>query len=296
MIWSKRRTRFRKILAGNTCLTPATVFDPLSARMVEDQGGQVGMLAGSVAAMVLLGSPDRMLITASEFADLALRICRAGDLAVIADADHGYGNAMNVMRTVGALDHAGLAAVTIEDTDLPQPYGTTRPQLLSIDEGVGKMQAAIAGRSDPSMAILARTSAAAISGTDECLARIKAYAATGVDGITLIGIKSVDDLGRLCAATDLPIMLGGLGKSAPDAATLAALGVRICLRGHQPYMAALAATYQAIEQVLGTGNDDNKTRTGPKVNVIENDLLAQLTRADEYDDQANWFLAGNLTN
>jgi len=93
MNWTARRQRFRQILAGNECITPATVFDPLSARMVEDLGGQVGMLAGSVAAMSILGAPDKMLITASEFADMALRICRAGDLAVIADADHGYGNA-----------------------------------------------------------------------------------------------------------------------------------------------------------------------------------------------------------
>ena len=74
MNWTARRQRFRQILAGNDCITPATVFDPLSARMVEDLGGQVGMLAGSVAAMSILGAPDKMLITASEFADMALRI------------------------------------------------------------------------------------------------------------------------------------------------------------------------------------------------------------------------------
>ncbi|MEK9849959.1 MAG: isocitrate lyase/phosphoenolpyruvate mutase family protein, partial [Candidatus Puniceispirillum sp.] len=122
MDWSKRRHRFRDLLAGGECVTPATVFDPLSARMIEDLGGQVGMLAGSVAAMAILGAPDRMLITASEFSDMAYRICRAADLAVIADADHGYGNAMNVQRTVRDLDHAGLAAITIEDTNLPHPY------------------------------------------------------------------------------------------------------------------------------------------------------------------------------
>ena len=113
MNWTARRHRFRQILAGTDCITPATVFDPLSARMVEDLGGKVGMLAGSVAAMAILGAPDKMLITASEFADMTLRICRAGDLAVIADADHGHGNAMNVQRTIRDLDHAGLAANTI---------------------------------------------------------------------------------------------------------------------------------------------------------------------------------------
>jgi carboxyvinyl-carboxyphosphonate phosphorylmutase len=173
------------------------------------------MLAGSVAAMAILGAPDKMLITASEFADMALRICRAGDLAVIADADHGYGNAMNVQRTIRELDHAGLAAITIEDTDLPQPFGSEATQLLNIDEAVGKMRAAVSGRVDADLVILARTSAATITGRDDCIARIKAYEKTGVDGITLIGARSLEDLTALCAATDLPIMLGGIGSIAP---------------------------------------------------------------------------------
>ena len=284
MNWTPRRQRFRQILAGNDCIIPATVFDPLSARMVEDLGGKVGMLAGSVAAMAILGAPDKMLITASEFADMALRICRAGDLAVIADADHGYGNAMNVQRTIRDLDHAGLAAITIEDTNLPQPFGSKTTQLLKIDEAVGKMRAAISGRVDADLVILARTSAATITGRDDCIARIKAYEKTGVDGITLIGARSLEDLTALCAATDLPIMLGGIGSIAATADDLAKMGARICLRGHQPYLASLAATYSAIQQVLGQANSDDAPP------VINSAILRQLTREDGYDDDADQFL------
>jgi len=284
MNWTPRRQRFRQILAGNDCIIPATVFDPLSARMVEDLGGKVGMLAGSVAAMAILGAPDKMLITASEFADMALRICRAGDLAVIADADHGYGNAMNVQRTIRDLDHAGLAAITIEDTNLPQPFGSKTTQLLKIDEAVGKMRAAISGRVDADLVILARTSAATITGRDDCIARIKAYEKTGVDGITLIGARSLEDLTALCAATDLPIMLGGIGSIAATADDLAKMGARICLRGHQPYLASLAATYSAIQQVLGQANPDYAPP------VIDSAILRQLTREDGYDEDANQFL------
>ena len=284
MNWTPRRQRFRQILAGNDCIIPATVFDPLSARMVEDLGGKVGMLAGSVAAMAILGAPDKMLITASEFADMALRICRAGDLAVIADADHGYGNAMNVQRTIRDLDHAGLAAITIEDTNLPQPFGSKTTQLLKIDEAVGKMRAAISGRVDADLVILARTSAATITGRDDCIARIKAYEKTGVDGITLIGARSLEDLTALCAATDLPIMLGGIGSIAATADDLAKLGARICLRGHQPYLASLAATYGAIQQVLGQANPDDAPP------VINSAILRQLTREASYDEDADQFL------
>ena len=284
MNWTPRRQRFRQILAGNDCIIPATVFDPLSARMVEDLGGKVGMLAGSVAAMAILGAPDKMLITASEFADMALRICRAGDLAVIADADHGYGNAMNVQRTIRDLDHAGLAAITIEDTNLPQPFGSKTTQLLKIDEAVGKMRAAISGRVDADLVILARTSAATITGRDDCIARIKAYEKTGVDGITLIGARSLEDLAALCAATDLPIMLGGIGSIAATADDLAKMGARICLRGHQPYLASLAATYGAIQQVLGQANPDDAPP------VINSAILRQLTREASYDEDADQFL------
>lgn len=289
MNWTPRRQRFRQILQGTECITPVTVFDPLSARMVEDLGGQVGMLAGSVAAMAILGAPDKMLITASEFADMALRICRAGDLAVIADADHGYGNAMNVQRTIRELDHAGLAAITIEDTDLPQPFGSVNAQLLSIEEGTGKMRAAVAGRVDPDLVILARTSAATITGRDDCIARIKAYAKTGVDGITLIGAGSRDDLDALCAATDLPIMLGGLGSIAPTPDEAAKMGARICLRGHQPYLATLAATYSAIQQVLGDNASGQKSQEAAPP-VIDAKILRGLTREDAYDSDSEQFL------
>lgn len=289
MNWTPRRQRFRQILQGTDCITPVTVFDPLSARMVEDLGGQVGMLAGSVAAMAILGAPDKMLITASEFADMALRICRAGDLAVIADADHGYGNAMNVQRTIRELDHAGLAAITIEDTDLPQPFGSVNAQLLSIEEGAGKMRAAVAGRVDPDLVILARTSAATITGRDNCIARIKAYAKTGVDGITLIGARSRDDLDALCAATDLPIMLGGLGSIAPTPDEAAKMGARICLRGHQPYLASLAATYSAIQQVLGENASGQKSQEAAPP-VIDTKILRGLTREDAYDSDSEQFL------
>ncbi len=289
MNWTPRRQRFRQILQGTDCITPVTVFDPLSARMVEDLGGQVGMLAGSVAAMAILGAPDKMLITASEFADMALRICRAGDLAVIADADHGYGNAMNVQRTIRELDHAGLAAITIEDTDLPQPFGSVNAQLLSIEEGTGKMRAAVAGRVDPDLVILARTSAATITGRDDCIARIKAYAKTGVDGITLIGARSREDLDALCAATDLPIMLGGLGSIAPTPDEAAKMGARICLRGHQPYLASLAATYSAIQQVLGENASGQKSQEAAPP-VIDTKILRGLIREDAYDSDSEQFL------
>ncbi len=122
--WSARRDRFRAVLQGALCIHPASVFDPVSARIAEDLGFEAGMFAGSIASLTVLGAPDIIVLTLSEFAEQAHRICRAGSLPLLCDADHGYGNALNVMRTVEELEAAGVAALSIEDTDLPQPHGT----------------------------------------------------------------------------------------------------------------------------------------------------------------------------
>src|SRR5579863_8437157 len=108
MGWSDRRKRLRAVLAGRRCVHPGSVFDPMSARIAEDLGFELGMFAGSVASLTVLGAPDLIVVTLSEFAEQAHRICRAGSLPLLVDADHGYGNALNVMRTVEELENAGV--------------------------------------------------------------------------------------------------------------------------------------------------------------------------------------------
>src|SRR6266851_3425565 len=161
---SQRRERFRVILAGGRCIHPASVYDPISARIAEDLGYEAGMLAGSVASLTVLGAPDVVVLTLTEFAAQAYRVNRAGKLPLLVDADHGYGNALNVKRTVEELETAGVAGLTIEDTLLPTPYGATETRLIPIAEGVGKMRAAVAGRQDPRLVVVGRTSALSITG------------------------------------------------------------------------------------------------------------------------------------
>ena len=106
MNWTDRRQRFRALLAGNRCVHPGSVFDPISARIAEDLGFEVGMFAGSTASLTVLGAPDLIVLTLSEFAGQAYRIGRAGNLPLMVDADHGYGNALNVRRTVEEIGRA----------------------------------------------------------------------------------------------------------------------------------------------------------------------------------------------
>src|SRR5216683_6890956 len=169
MNWTPRRERFRAILAGGRCIHPGSVFDAVSARIAEDLGFEAGMFAGSVASLAVLGAPDLIVLTLTEFAEQAYRINRAGNLSLLVDADHGYGNALNAKRTVEELETAGVAALSIEDTDLPTPFGTAKPRMTSVEEGVGKMKAAIAGRQDPLLAIAGRTSAIQIAGLDDAI-------------------------------------------------------------------------------------------------------------------------------
>ncbi len=277
--WQARRERFRSVLSGNKCVYPGSVFDPISARIAEDVGFEVGMFAGSVASLTVLGAPDLIVLTLTEFAEQAHRICRAGNLPLLCDADHGYGNALNVMRTVEELETAGVAALSIEDTDLPVPFGGGKPRLIAIEEGVGKMRAAVAARRDPGLVIAGRTSAPSMTSIADTIARAKAYEATGVDAIFLVGIKSRGDLDTIAAEVKLPLILGGAGKELMDRDWLAQRGVRICLQGHQPFAAAVRAVHDTL-RALREGTPPEKIET-----AASDEQMKRFTRNDDY---ARW--------
>src|SRR5436853_3442487 len=209
MAFRKRREALRSILAGSTCIRPGSVYDATSIRIAEDLGFELGMFGGSVASLAVLGDPDVALITLTELAEQMRRMSGAAALPLVVDADHGYGNALNVRRTVQELETAGAAGLTIEDTLLPQAFGQAKTQLISLDEGVGKMRAALDARSDPSLVIIGRTSAASVTSVDDAILRGKAYESTGVDALFFTGVKTRADLERISAATTLPVVLGG---------------------------------------------------------------------------------------
>ena len=247
MTFQKRRDALRSILSGSACIRPGSVYDAISIRIAEDIGFEVGMFGGSVASLAVLGDPDIALITLTELAEQMRRMSRAAALPVLVDADHGYGNAMNVRRTVQELEAAGAAGLTIEDTLLPQAYGQAKPQLISLEEGVGKMKGALDGRSDPSLVIVARTGAASITSLEDTIVRTKAYEATGVDALFFTGVKAKSELEAIVAATTLPIVLGGAPEAMNDLDYLGSQRVRIALQGHAPIAAATQAVYATLK-------------------------------------------------
>ena len=286
MDWTERRERYRAVLEGESCIHPGSVYDPISARIAEDLGFEVGMFAGSIASMTVLGAPDLIVLSLTEFAGQAYRICRAGNLALMCDADHGYGNALNVMRTVEELEAAGVAALTIEDTELPPPFAAEGPRLLTLEEGVGKMKAALAARSDPRLVIVGRTSAATIADMDDAMRRVAAYEAAGVDAVFLTGIRTRAQVETIRATVGIPVILGAAGPEIADLDYLASNGVRICLQGHQPFMAAVEAVHATLK-ALREGTPPAELK-----GVASSELMQRVTRDGDYKRWTKDFLGG----
>ena len=284
MAFRKCREALRSILAGSTCIRPGSVYDAISIRIAEDLGFEVGMFGGSVASLAVLGDPDIALITLTELAEQMRRMSRAAALPVLVDADHGYGNALNVRRTVQELETAGAAGLTIEDTLLPQSFGQAKTQLISLEEGVGKMKAALDGRGDPSLVIMARTGAASVSGLEDAIARARTYEATGVDALFFTGLKTRAELEAIAAATTLPIVLGGFPEEAADPNYLASKRVRIALQGHAPIAAATLAVYETLK-ALCEGQSPKNLK-----GLASSDLTGRVTRDADMKARAAEFL------
>jgi carboxyvinyl-carboxyphosphonate phosphorylmutase len=275
---TQRREYFRGILAGDRCVHPASVFDPISARIAEDLGFEVAFMAGSIASATVLGAPDLVVLTLTEFADQIRRICRATNISLVVDADHGYGNALNVKRTVEELETAGLAGLTIEDTELPQGFGKARgEELVSLEEGVGKMKAALAGRQDPNLVIIARTGALRTEGVAGTVRRARAYQQAGVDALWLAGGITREGVAAVHAAVRLPLLLGGGGGELTDD-FLTANGVRVAHQGHLPFAAAVKGVYDTLKALR-----EGVAPTELRDSVASTELMGQLTRRADYN-------------
>ena len=284
MTFRARRDQLRSILAGSTCIRPGSVYDAISIRIAEDLGFKIGMFGGSVASLAVLGDPDVALITLTELAEQMRRMSRASSLPVLVDADHGYGNALNVRRTIEELETAGAAGLTIEDTLLPSAYGETKTQLISLEEGIGKIKAALDARRDPSLVIAGRTGAVSITSLDDAIARARAYEACGVDALFFTGIKAKAELEAISATTKLPIILGGAPEAMSDLDYLRQYRVRIALQGHAPIAAATKAVFETLK-ALREGTPP-KALTG----LASADLTARVTREAEVNARLAKFL------
>lgn len=285
MAFRQRREKLRSILSNPGCIRPGSVYDAVSIRIAEDVGFEVGMFGGSVASLAVLGDPDITLITLTELAEQMRRMSRAAALPVLVDADHGYGNALNVRRTVQELEAAGAAGLTIEDTLLPQPFGEKKTQLISLAEGVGKMKAAASGRGDPEMVVIARTGAVSVTSLGDAIERARAYQETGVDALFFTGIKTRAEIDAISEATRLPLVLGGAPEEIVDLDYFSARRVRIALQSHAPFAAATQAVYDTLK-ALREGTPPKQLK-----GLASAELTGRVTREAETKARTSAFLA-----
>lgn len=278
-----KRTRFRAVLAGQVCEIAGSVWDPISALIADRLGVKVGLMGGSLGSFAVLGAPDVIVLTLTEFAEQARHACRASSaVSLLVDADHGYGNALNVMRTVEELEYAGVAGLTIEDTMLPRAYGAgAKAQYIPVEEGAAKMKAALAARRDKALAIVGRTNSYTVNGVDDAIKRLKAYEAAGVDALMVPGIRTRAELDAIAGAVKLPLITGGSGPEIADRAYLASRNVRVFSPGHQ----AFAAAVKAIHDTMKAAQDGS-----PLPPVADKELMDFVTRAAAFEAHAKEFL------
>ena len=240
------------------------IYDAYGARFVEQAGFEAAYMTGNGVSASLLGRPDVGLIDLSLIAGHAHRVAACVDIPLICDADTGYGNAVNVRRTVEEFESAGVAAIHLEDQVSPKRCGHlpgSRP-VVTMEEHVGKIEAALAARRDADFIIIARTDAASGHGLDEAVRRGKAYRKAGAD-VVFVELKTgpsiIKDLRRVTAEIDAPCLVnidGGGKLGELTAQEIENLGFRIAI---YPGLARYAAGY-GIREALSALRQDGSTR------------------------------------
>lgn len=264
----KPTTRFRRLLARKAVTMMPSVGDPFSARLVAREGFEAVMSSGNATSAMRLGMPDVGLLTLSENADQAGRIAAASGLPVFADADTGYGSALNVRRTVMEFERAGVAAIMIEDQVTPKRCGMLAgKQVVSPQEMEGKIKAALDARRDDALTIVARTDARAVEGLEAAILRAERYRMAGADAIFVEGPRTPDEARRIAEAIDAPLLYNvtPTGSVPPlDVETLERIGYRLlsfsvfvllsAIPGMQSFLRTLKSTGDIAQASPGTSS------------------------------------------
>src|SRR5262245_52898898 len=273
-----KRKQLRQGLAGGSLIVAPGIYDAYGARFVEQAGFEAVYLTGNGASASLLGRPDVGLVDLTLITGHARRVAACVDIPLVCDADTGYGNAVNVRRTVEEFEAAGVAAIHLEDQASPKRCGQlpgARP-VIPLEEAIGKIEAAVAARVDPDFVIIARTDAAEAHGLDEAIRRGRAFRKAGADVIFVelkAGPAILDELKRVTAEVDAPCLVNmdaGGKLDELDAEGIRQLGLRIAI---YPGLARSAAGF-AMREAVGALKRDGHTRA----------TRSRMLRLREYND------------
>jgi 2,3-dimethylmalate lyase len=279
--------RLRELLATSELIVAPGAYDCLSARLIEAAGFPAVYMTGFGTAAAYLGRPDVGLLGMSEMADNARRIVQAVDVPVIADADTGYGNAINVIRTVQAYENAGVAALHLEDQLAPKKCGHMEgKQLISAAEMVEKIRAAVAAKSSPDLVIIARTDARAVEGLEAALERAHRYREAGADLLFFEAPESEADIERVAASLrGVPMLFNWAegGKTPPmTLPRLRELGFRIVIFPIGALLVAARAIRGLMETLVEHGTPaPAMARMLPFKDFIETMGIAEVRALEE---------------
>jgi 2-methylisocitrate lyase-like PEP mutase family enzyme len=252
----RNTTRLRQLLARPGALMAPGVADALHAKLVRRHGFEALYMTGAGTTAVRLGMPDVGLLTMTEMVDNATRIADASGLPLIADADNGYGGVLNVRRTIQAYERAGVAAVHLEDQDMPKRCGHLMgKQLVPAEEMVAKIRAAADARTDPDFVLIARTDAVAVEGFEPAIERALRYKDAGAD-VLFVEAPSAEQLPKIAPRLDAPLLynMASSGKTPfLGREEIERLGFKLIIYPNWLLLAAMRAANQVLTTLKQTG-------------------------------------------
>ncbi len=256
----RKSTRLRQLLQGPGIVMAPGAHDALTARLIEQAGFPACYMTGAGTVGALLGLPDVGLITLTEMVMNARYIARAVSIPLISDADNGYGNAINVMRTVREYEAAGVAGIHIEDQIFPKKCGHMEGKaLVPVEEMVGKIRAACEAREDADFVIIARTDSRAVEGVEAAVRRARAYREAGADVLFPEAPQSREELARFAREIPAPLLanMTEFGKTPlVPAAELERMGYRIVIYPASALRVAHRAIPELFAQIKTAGSQE----------------------------------------
>ncbi len=294
-IYMDKSTLLRKTLKQEKTVLVPGIYDALSAKIAERVGFNILFHTGYGTAATLLGVPDIGLVSFSEMKERVSNICNAVDVPVIADADTGYGNSLNTMRTVKDYIRSGAAGLILEDQVWPKKCGHMQNKdVISIEEMEGKIKAAVKSRTieHSDLVIVGRTDSLAVEGLDNAIARVKTYQKAGADILFIEAPNQIDDLKEINSKIEMPLLLNQIeGGQTPIISLEDAqrLGFKIILFPLTSLYASTKAIFDTFTSLM-----NKKTSTGSENKLITFDLFNELVNHDEFIKLEKNFSANNI--
>lgn len=251
------RAKFRALAEAKDILVLPGAYDALSAKLAEAAGFDAVYMTGYGQSASKLGAPDVGLMTMSEMAERAKDMCAAVSIPVVCDGDTGFGNVVNLVRTVREYERAGAAAIQLEDQTMPKKCGhMLGRQVVDAEEMVNKLRAAAAARRDPNFLIIARTDARTNHGIDEAIRRARLYEQAGADVIFVESLESIEEMRMVNQAVSKPTIANMVeGGRTPylTAQELQDLGYRLVVFPVSTLYAAMQSVLSVLGELKSTG-------------------------------------------